>query len=81
MSRISTTDYSCVVRKSSGSEWCSSYVIGEEKKHLHVLHDGTGGEARGRSGRKRGKNGEGTSKHADGEVEEEGGDAQNVDGH
>ena len=81
MSGDETTDYSCVVRNSSGSELCSSYVNGEEKRHLHVLHDGTGGKACCCGGRKRGKDGEGTSEHTNGEVEEEGGNAQNVDGH
>ena len=54
---------------------------GEEKRHLHVLHDGTGGKAHCCGCRKRGKDGERTGEHADGEVEEEGGNAQKVDGH
>lgn len=54
---------------------------GEEKRHLHVLHDGTGGKAHCCGCRKRGKDGERTGEHTDGEVEEEGGNAQKVDGH
>ena len=74
-------DYSCGVRNSSGSECGSSCVRGRENRHLHVLHDGAGGEARGGGGGERRKDGERAGEHADGEVEEEGGDAHDVDGH